>query len=375
VTTSTPSLDAPPSRVAIVGTGLIGTSVALAAARAGCDVTGWDPNPMHAERAAASGGLRVRSTLDQAVSDAELVVVCAPIAAIPGTVASVLRLAPAAVVTDAGSIKSQLVAEVAALTAEGDAGSLARYVPSHPMGGSERSGPEHASASVVDDIVWVVAPSEWSDEGAVATLEGFIRMIGARPVRLSPERHDRLVAVVSHLPQLASTALMGLAATEEADEPEILLLAAGGFRDLTRLAASNPSLWSGIVLANREEIARAIDLFAQRLMDLRAQVAGSRAEDVERTFEEAKRARLRLAAKPQVRAGVAVLQVEIPDRPGALALLTSSLGEGGVNIEDLQIVHSPEGGRGTVHVTIAASAAEDAARVLTSHRFDPIRLA
>ena len=152
-------------------------------------------------------------------------------------------------------------------------------------------------------------------------------------MRLTPKRHDRLVAFVSHLPQVASTSLMGLAATEEAGEPDLLLLAAGGFRDLTRLAASNPRLWSEILLANRDQIVAAIDLFVGRLVTLREQIAGSEGAEVERTFETAKQARLRLAAKPTVRAGVAVLQVEIPDEPGALARITATLGAGDVNIE------------------------------------------
>jgi prephenate dehydrogenase len=243
------------------------------------------------------------------------------------------------------------------------------------MGGSERSGPEHASASVVDGIVWVLTPDDDADPLAVAALEAWVGRIGGRPVRMSPARHDRLVAFVSHLPQVASTALMGLAATEEADEPDILLLAAGGFRDLTRLASSNPALWSQILLSNREAIAEAIELYASRLADQRAMVLEGRGSDVERTFDGAKQARLRLAAKPQVRAGVAVLQVQAPDRPGALAELTSVLAEHDVNIEDLQIVHSPEGGRGTVHLTVAATSVDDALRVLASRSFDPIRLA
>jgi prephenate dehydrogenase len=252
---------------------------------------------------------------------------------------------------------------------------LRRFVAGHPMGGSERSGPEHASASVLDGIVWVISPPATSDPAAVATLEAWVEGLGARPVRMPADRHDRLVAFVSHLPQVASTTLMSLAAAEESDEPEILLLAAGGFRDLTRLAASDPGLWSAILLANGEQIAAAIDLYVERLRELRDAVAGDRGKDVESTFARAKEARLRLAAKPQVRSGVAVLQVEAPDRPGALAELTSILAEGRVNIEDLQIVHSPEGGRGTVHLTVAADAVGQAAEVLVAGGLDPIRLA
>ena len=176
---------------------------------------------------------------------------------------------------------------------------------------------------------------------------------------------------MSHLPQVASTALMSLAATEEAGEPDILLLAAGGFRDLTRLAASNPALWSDILLANQGAIGEAIDLYIERLVRLRDEIVGGRGGDVEETFDEAKRARLRLATKPTVRAGVAVLQIEVPDRPGALADLTAVLGGGEVNIEDLQIVHSPEGGRGTVHLTVAADAVDRASRCARQRRPRP----
>jgi prephenate dehydrogenase len=293
-----------------------------------------------------------------------------PIAAVAGTVMAALSAAPAAIVTDAASVKQEIVAEVE--TAEPDR--AARFVPGHPMGGSERSGPAHASAHVVDSIVWALTPTERTDERAVTVVDGWVRSLGARPVVLTPARHDRLVAVVSHLPQVASTTLMGLAAVEEAGEPDLLLLAAGGFRDLTRLAASNPALWREILAANRTEVVAAIDRYVEHLGRLRAQILDDD-DALERSFAEAKAARLRLTTKPQVRAGVAVLQVEIPDEPGALARITATLGAGEVNIEDLQIVHSPEGGRGLVHLTVAAPTAADAADVLSSAGYDPIRLA
>jgi prephenate dehydrogenase len=360
-------------RVAIVGSGLMGTSIAMAATRAGSEVVGWDRDPDVLARAAATGALSVAASFDEAVAAADLVVVATPIAAVAQAVADALRLAPAAVVTDAASVKAGVLADVAAAVA--DRPLLARFVPGHPMGGSERSGPEHASPSVVDGIVWVVTPTAAADPANVAALESWIERIGARPVRLDPERHDRLVAMVSHLPQVASTSLMGVAATEEADEPDILLLAAGGFRDLTRLAASQPALWSDILVANRRQVAAAIDAFVGRLQQLRDRILDEDPHGVEAVFDLAKTARLGLAAKPTVRAGVAVWQVEIPDEPGALARITAVVGEGGVNIEDLQIVHSPEGGRGTVHMTVAVDTSEAAADVLRRGGYDPIRLA
>lgn len=359
-------------RIAVLGTGLIGTSIALAATRAGAHVTGWDARGDVAALAASRGRFASVPTLEEAVDGADLAFVATPIASIAEVTVRALAAAPRTVVSDVGSIKSRVVRDVAEAASANDA---TRFVPGHPMGGGERSGPDHASASVVDGIVWVVAPSALSSPEAVALLEGFVGRIGAHPIRMSPERHDRLVAFVSHLPQLASSALMGLAATEEADEPEILLLAAGGFRDLTRLAASDPALWSEILVANRDEIEPAVDLYIERLRTLRDHIHGSERGAVQRAFGDAKEARLRLAAKPHVRAGVAVMQVEIADRPGALADLTAILGRGEVNIEDLQIVHSPEGGRGTVHLTVAASTVAAATTVLERGGYEPIRLA
>ncbi len=359
-------------RVAVIGTGLIGTSIAMAAARAGDQVRGLDADPSVLAAAAERSGLSPSSSLQEGLRGATLVFVCTPIPALSGLVVEALRLAPEAVVTDVGSVKSHLMVEIEAKAEEGD---LGRFVGGHPMGGSERSGPEHASPSVLDGIVWVLAPGAWTRPPSVERLEAWVGKVGARPVHMDPERHDRLVAMVSHLPQVASTALMGLAATEEAGEPEILLLAAGGFRDLTRLAASNPHLWSDILLANRHAIARAVDLYVERLSSLRDLVLAEDSPSVEATFAAAKAARLTLAAKPQVRSGVEVLLVPVPDRPGVLAELTTAMGAAGVNIEDLQIVHSPEGGRGTVHLTVAADSADDAERALRDRWFEPLRLA
>src|SRR5205085_3290167 len=192
-----------------------------------------------------------------------LAFVCTPIPTIPSVVDEILERS-AAVVTDVGSVKSHVVEEVERSADEGSA----RFVGGHPMGGSERSGPDGASASVLDGIAWVLTPTPRTAPETVARVERFVARVGAQPIVMDPERHDRLVAVVSHLPQVASTALMGLAAEQEAGEPEILQLAAAGFRDLTRLAASNPALWAGILRANREAFSGALDLYIDRLQRL-----------------------------------------------------------------------------------------------------------
>ena len=360
-------------RVGIVGTGLIGTSIAMAAVRAGCEVTAFDVD-RGVLRAACehASGVRPAASLAECALTSTLVVVATPVTVTPSVVVETLDANRKAIVTDAASVKSHVVREVEHLAG---VEASSRFIGGHPMGGSERSGPASASASVIDGAVWVLTPPPKPEANAIERLSAWVESLGAKPVVMDAGRHDRLVAIVSHLPQVASTVLMGLAATEEAGEPDILLLAAGGFRDLTRLAASSPQLWSEILVANRDAIGAAIELYVRRLSDLRALVLSEARTDVERTFGQAKRARLSLAAKPQVRTGVAVFQVQVPDRPGALADLTAALGSADVNIEDLQIVHSPEGGRGTVHLTVADGAAPAATRALAQAGFEPVRLA
>ncbi len=331
-------------RIAIVGTGLIGTSIAMASARVGCDVSGWDVDRDSLALAAERGRAPRRPVPRRRRSPgADIVIVCAPVPIDPRA----RRLGPsrplrrpssrtpaASRTTSSARWRTRPVRRPEASSAD------TRWaVPSAPDPSTRRRRSSTASSGC-----------SHPDDGTEATgsrrsRPGSNGSAGAR-CGCPPRGTIGLVAFVSHLPQVASTALMGLAATEEADEPDILLLAAGGFRDLTRLASSNPALWSQILLSNREAIAEAIDLYSARLVDLRAMVVEGRGSDVEGTFDDAKQARLRLAAKPQVRAGVAVLQVQAPDRPGALAELTSVLAEHDVNIEDLQIVHSPEGRSG-----------------------------
>jgi len=359
-------------RIGVVGCGLIGTSIAMAGLRTGDEVRGWDIDRVVLDRSASRSGLRPAANLAAAVADADMIFICAPIPAIAGLVSEALIAAPQAVVADAGSVKSDVIDEI---HAEASPGNLARFVGSHPMGGSERAGPEGASASLLDGAVWVLTPTVETATTSTELVEKWARKIGAKPVAMDPVKHDRVVALVSHLPQVVATVLMGLASHQHEDAPETLVLAAGGFRDLTRLAASNPQLWAGILRSNREELSRAIDLFIEDLMSLKQELAVADPGGLQAMLAHATKARLALAARPKVRAGVAILQVPIPDRPGALADLTSAMSERGVNIEDLQIVHSPEGGRGTVHLTVAGADVDPALEAATAHGLEPFRIA
>ncbi len=360
-----------PSSISVIGTGLIGTSIALAGSGAGMRVSGWDPDGATLERSAELSGLTPAGSVEDALRDTGVAFVCAPVPALAAQVLRCLAAPGPVAVTDAGSVKGPVCDAV------GERGGdlAARFVGGHPMAGSERSGPNGAAATLLDDAPWVLTPVPATSPAALAAVRASVSAFGARPVEMDAERHDRVMAVISHLPQVVSSALMAFAANEEPLEPDVLTLAAGGFRDLTRLAASNPSLWEAILRANAPAVARELDRFASALGSVRDMLLADDSVAIRELLEDGRRARLGLAAKPQVRAGVAVLQVPIPDRPGVLARLTGAMGAREVNIEDLQIVHSPEGGRGSVHLTVAAGAAEEAVAVLEDAGFRALRLA
>jgi prephenate dehydrogenase len=314
--------------------------------------------------------LRVAGTLDEAVGGADVAFVCTPLAFVPEMARAALAADPHAVVSDVGSVKGSVVREVARV-----ADGATRFVGGHPMAGSERSGPEAAAATLLDGATWVLTPTEGTDPAAVDRVRRLVEAFGARSVVMSPDEHDRAVALVSHLPQVVSSALMAFACREHDSDPtDVLGLAAGGFRDLTRLAGSSPALWEGILVENARAVSAEITRFADLLLEARDALDAGDGASIATLLEEARTGRALLATKPNVRSGVVVLQVPIPDRPGALARLTSAMADHEVNIEDLQIVHAADGGRGNAHVTVAADQGDDAMAVLREAGFAPVRL-
>jgi len=357
--------------IAVVGTGLIGTSVALAASVAGVAVRGWDADAGVLSRAATLSPLEPAGSIGAAVDGARVVFVCTPLADVPALASKVLSRSDA-VVSDVGSVKGPVVDEVVR-AAGSDA---ARFVGGHPMAGSERTGPEAAAATLLDGATWVLTPTEGTNPAAVERVRALVESFGARAVVMAPDAHDRAVALVSHLPQLVSSALMAFATREHEAVPEsdVLGLAAGGFRDLTRLAGSSPELWEQILLGNARAVSREVSRFADLLLTARDALDAMSGGLVVELLEEARHGRLLLATKPNVRSGVVVLQMPIPDRPGVLARLTAAMAEREVNIEDLQIVHAADGGRGNAHVTVAADQGDEALQVLREAGFVPVRL-
>ncbi|MGH3009490.1 MAG: prephenate dehydrogenase/arogenate dehydrogenase family protein [Gaiellaceae bacterium] len=339
-------------RLAVIGTGLVGTSIALAARRSGASCRGFDADKPTLERAAALGSFDAASSLAEAIADAELVVVAVPVGAAPAVVQEVLAAAgPETVVTDVASAKR-------ALAAIEDR----RFVPGHPVAGGATGGPARATADLFDAATWFLTPTSESAPDGVELVERFVTSLGARPVRTNAEAHDRLLALTSHLPHaLANVLMLRVAEAAETDDAP-LAFAGASLREMTRLAGANAAIWSDIFLENADEIVTAIGGFRSSLDELEAALQAADRSAVERSIAAAAAARERLEsfAYKTEPAQLNRIRVRVPDRPGVLARITQVLGAAGINIEDFELRHvSPEYG-GVLVILVAG--AENAAK-------------
>jgi prephenate dehydrogenase len=244
--------------------------------------------------------------------------------------------------------------------------SRVRFVGGHPMAGSEEDGLAAARADLFRGATWVLTPTARTDPDALARLHRVVSAMGAHVVTIDPRHHDRLVAVVSHLPHLASGSLLNLAADRASEGDGLFALAAGGFRDMTRVSSGSSGIWLDICEENAEAIVDVIDAYIGMLAEVRHAISADNRGEIRRLLEQARVARNRIPAKRGLDvANLVEIVLPVPDRKGALAEVFSLVGAEGVNIEDVQIVHSTEGGQGMLHlVTGAGTPAEKAAAAL-----------
>ncbi|HUJ54585.1 MAG TPA: prephenate dehydrogenase/arogenate dehydrogenase family protein [Gaiellaceae bacterium] len=333
-------------RLAVLGTGLVGASVALAARRAGTECGGFDEDRAVLERAAALGAVEPAASLAEAVAGAELVVVAVPPGAAPAVVREALAAAPEASVTDVASTKRTL-AEIRD----------PRFVPGHPVAGGATGGPGRATADLFDGATWFLAPTDATAAETVELAERFVASVGARPVRIEAGAHDRLLALTSHLPHALANLLMLRVAAAATEEDAPLAFAGASLREMTRVAGANSAVWSDIFLANADELAAALAGFRDSLDALeRALAAGDRAE-LEASIAAAAEARGKMEsfAYRTEPAQLNRIRVRVPDRPGVLARITQILGTAAINIEDFELRHvSPEYG-GVLVILVAGA--------------------
>ncbi|MFI5035781.1 MAG: prephenate dehydrogenase/arogenate dehydrogenase family protein [Acidimicrobiales bacterium] len=348
-------------RAHVVGLGLIGASVARALTAAGWTATGQDADA-RAEADARSSAVVVPGGLD---GDVTLVVVATP----AGAVADVARAVLSAqsrddlVVTDVAGVKSGIV----------DAVGDARFLGGHPMAGSEQRGLAGARADLFRGCTWVLTPTPETSPRTYSTLHGILREIGATVVAVGPEDHDRLVALASHVPHLVAGALMNEAARAAEEDAVLLQLAAGGFRDMTRVAAGDPSIWPDVLFENRAAVSRALASLEQRLAALRSALDHGERPVIEQSLRAAAQSRRRLPGRALSADNLAYLRVIVSDQPGQLSAVTTAASEMLVNIYDIEIAHGIEGVGGTLLLAVDAHQAEPFCAALGALGFSAAR--
>ncbi len=346
-------------KLAVLGVGLIGGSVGLAArGRLDAEVTGFDPDPATLDRAIADGAVDLgAATVAEACADADVILCAAPVAALPDLAAAALGASgPDAVVTDVGSTKRQIVAAL---------GAEERFIGGHPLAGAETSGVENARADLFEGARWYLTPTERSSGLLYDRLQRLIAGLGARPQAIEAASHDRLMATVSHMPHVVANVLVGEAVGELTRDSERMPEVGPSFRDITRVAGSNPAIWADIFSSNRDAVAAAVDSVGERLREAAELIRAGDSDAVAEWHVAAGEARRRLLAAEHAAGPLHELRVVVANRPGTVAELALALGEAGVNIEDMALYPAPDMTSGAVSLWVAgAEQAERAAELV-----------
>jgi len=346
-------------RVAVLGVGLIGGSIGLAAKRRlQADVVGYDPDPATLERALESGVLdRAVGTPAEACEGAEVVFCAAPVAGLAELATSALDACGAdAVVTDVGSTKRDIVAAL---------GADERFIGRHPLAGAETSGVENAREDLFEEARWYLTPKSERSSGVLYDrLYRTVAGLGARAQAIDAEAHDRLMATVSHLPHVVANVLVSQAADELTRDSERMPEVGPSFRDTTRVAGANPAIWGDIFASNREAVAEAADAVATRLRDAAELIRGGERDAVAEWHAGAAADRRRLLETELSGGSLRELRVVVTNRPGTIAELALALGEAGVNIEDMALYPAPDMTSGAVSLWVAGDEQAERAMAL-----------
>jgi prephenate dehydrogenase len=333
-----------PGRLAVLGLGLIGGSVGLAAReRLGAHVTGFDPDPAVRARALERGAVDAVVDDPAALGAADVALVAAPVQALAGTIAQACAHVEGAVVTDVGSTKRALVEAAPPDSC---------YIGGHPLAGAEVAGVEHARADLFDGATWYLTPRADSEGILLERLHRFVTGLGAVPTVIGHAEHDRLMAAFSHVPHVVANVLVAQATRALGEEA--IPVVGPSFRDATRVAGANPPLWAGIYEANREAVLDGLDATIGLLRDARDLLAaGDGGEAVQAWQAEAAAARRALLDVGMTGGPLQEIRAVVPNRPGVIADLALTLSRAGINIHDMSLSPQPDFRSGEVALWVA----------------------
>jgi prephenate dehydrogenase len=361
-----------PPRIAVLGVGLIGGSIGLAARhRLGAEVAGYDPDPVGCGRAVVLGAIdRAAGSVAEAVEGADVVFCAAPVAALPDLVAAALRESPpAGVVSDVGSTKQALVEAIAADRAAD------RFIGGHPLAGAETAGVESARQDLFEGARWYLTPTERSQGVLFDRLHGVLSGIGARPMAIDPGVHDLEMATISHMPHVLANVLAATAAGALSGDGERRPEVGRSFRDATRVAGANPAVWADIFSSNRGAVVAEIDEVIELLQAAAELIRAGDRERIAAWQQSARDDRRRMLEADLAAAPLVELRVAVENRPGTVAEIALALGRAGVNIEDMSLFPAADRRTGAISLWIGGiEEARQAADVVAGlgHEVAPI---
>jgi prephenate dehydrogenase len=337
------------TRIAVLGVGLIGGSIGLAARRRlEAVVVGYDPDPATLERALEAGAVDRAAGSVAAACEGAVVFCAAPVAGLAALVGEALAASgPETVVTDVGSTKRELVAAL---------GGDERFIGGHPLAGAETAGVGNARAELFEGARWYLTPTELSSGLLYDRLQRTVVDLGARPQAIEPEAHDRLMATISHLPHVVANVLAAEAAAELTRDSERMPEVGPSFRDTTRVAGANPAIWADIFASNSEAVAAAVEAVARRLEEAAALIRSGDRDAVGAWHAAAGEDRRRLLEAELEAGPLRELRIVVANRPGTIAQLALTLSEAGVNIEDMALHPAPDMSSGAVTLWVSGEA-------------------
>jgi prephenate dehydrogenase len=339
-------MTSPNSRHAhVIGVGLIGASLALALKERGWRVTG-DDRDEEVVALARAADIIDEGDIDEAT---DLVVIATPAGAVVDAARAVLAKFSGTelIVTDVAGVKGAIVGGI----------DDPRFLGGHPMAGSEQRGWRSSRADMFRGCTWVLTPTDHTRPETYTRLHGILRELDANVVAIGANDHDRLVALASHVPHLLAGALMNEAARAAEQDAVLLQLAAGGFRDMTRIAAGDPSIWPDVLIENRDAVVATLDSLEERLRRLRTAIAQGERTAIADSLRDASHARRTLPGRALNAENLTYLRVGVSDQPGVLARVTRAASELLVNIYDIEIAHGIEGASGTLLLAVDAAQA------------------
>jgi prephenate dehydrogenase len=357
-----PLQSVPFQNITIIGVGLIGGSLALAIKQRfpAIRITGVD-KPQVLKSALERKAIDVaEKSIEQSVRSADLVILAAPVSTIFTMLPRVAKnCSPNTIVSDTGSVKHKLVQQAEKIFPHGN------FIGGHPMAGSENSGINAAHPLLFQNALYILTPARTTKKESLRTLAGFFNSLGARVFNVDPTTHDSVVAAVSHLPQLAAVALMNTVGRHHPDAPTHLAFAAGGFRDMTRIASSRFGMWKDIISSNQKEINKALHLYIKELTKI-SSLVNSAPSRLRAEFKKSRTLRSRIPRSMKGYLNPLVdLAVFVEDKPGELARLTASLANKKINIKDMELLKVREGQGGTFRLSFEnRTVATEAAHVL-----------